>query len=82
MLEQVGVIDFHHAGARARWRDYVLAALKDFYEARGHPARFILKAAVERGLAAAGLVGGEIDFDPEPAQDGDRARPDLGRELV
>ncbi|MEI2689013.1 MAG: hypothetical protein V9H69_04595 [Anaerolineae bacterium] len=59
-----------------------LIRLEEFDHALRQGARLVAKAAVEEGLAAAGLAQGEIDLVASLAQQPHRGRADLRQRLV
>jgi hypothetical protein len=59
-----------------------LIRLEELDHALGQGARLVAEAAVEKGLAAAGLAQGEIDFIASLAQQPHRGYADLRQRLV
>jgi hypothetical protein len=73
VLEGPGEVLADDRAARAGGRDHHRGVLEDVDHATGHAAELVGKAAVEGGLATAGLVLGEIDLEAQAAQDAHHA---------
>src|SRR5258708_4817335 len=78
MREKGGKIVADHPAAGARWRDDVLGAGECFDELPSDGSRFVLVAAVERGLPAADLRFGEVDLTAIAPEHARHAHPHLG----
>jgi hypothetical protein len=77
-LQQLGIKDAHHGGARAGGADDGFSVAEDAQKALRDGTRFIPEAGVEGGLAAAGLAGGKVNFAAKPPQDFHRVHGHLG----
>jgi hypothetical protein len=82
ILEQVRIVVMDHAGAGTGRRHDVVAMLERANEIPRHFAGFILVAAVEGRLAAAGLHLRKIDLAPVSVKQPDDAFTDLRIQLV
>ncbi len=80
--EQLGIELLHHGRARTRRTDHVLIAAEDPQESFGAGSGIIPMAAVERGLAAAGLIFGEYNLASGATEHRGRVEPNLRKKLV
>ena len=94
--EQVGVFEADHGGAGAAGEHDRVVGFQGLDGALRQAAGFVPESAVEEGLAAAGLGGGEVEFIAalgggasaglgdvsEAAQQFDGGRADFGHDLV
>ena len=80
--EDVGEVVADHRGAGARGDDDVLGVAEDFEEVPGDGAGFFAIAAVEGGLAAAGLVFRKVDGAAGALQHIGHRHPNFRKKLV
>ncbi len=71
-----------HGSAGAGGDDDVFGIAEDAEEVAGDAGGFGAIAAIEGGLAAAGLGFGEIDGVAEALEDGGDGEADLGEDLI
>ena len=76
------VISANHRGTRARRGDDGIEPREDVGEPTDQRDASILVAGVEMELAAAGLLGRELDVVAEPAEQADNGLADLGKQRV
>jgi hypothetical protein len=82
VLQQVGVFQADHAGARAAGQDHGFVRFKDLDGSPGQRGRLVAKTAVEKWLATTGLLGRELDLATGPPQELDGGDAHFREKLI
>src|SRR5262245_3933877 len=82
LVEQLRVFKLYHRRTRPGRRDHQRSPGKGLDCVAGEGASVVVVAAVEVGLSAAGLRGGEVHLVPQPTQQSYRRHSHLGEQRV
>ena len=80
--EKLGEVVRDHRRAGARGHHDVLGIAEDVQKVAGDLRGFVAVAAIEGGLAAAGLCFGKVDGVAEPFEHLGHGQADLGKDLI